>query len=91
MVDQDYVTALVDYGSMSSNNLQALQTDFAALYPLISAGRGREISSMTLPGQTISWSHSMTVQEQFTALSMAIKTLTGKPTVFRRTTARCFS
>ncbi len=91
MVDQDYVTALVDYGALSQDNLAELQDDRLALRALIRANRGKEVSSMTLPGQTISWSHSMTVQEQFTALSMAIKTLTGKPTVFRRTTARCFS
>jgi hypothetical protein len=90
MADQDYVNALVNFGLLATGNVTILKADFAGLYAKIQVGSGRMVTSVTVPGQTVAWSQTMTLQEQFSALSQALNILAGTPTIIRRTTARYF-
>ncbi len=90
MVDADYVNALVNFGRLSPDNIFVLEEDFACLYAKIKGQEGRSVTSVSVPGQTVSWSQPMTVQDQFSALSQALSILHGTPSVIHRTTARYF-
>jgi hypothetical protein len=90
MVDQDYVNALINFGKLERDNVGILEDDFAGLYAKIRAQEGKQVVSVSVPGQTVSWAQSMTVQEQFSALSQALNILHGSITILRRTTARFF-
>lgn len=90
MADSDYINALVTFGRLSPINLQILRNDLAGLYSKIQAQGGRTIISVTQPGQTVAWAATMTLEDQFIALTQAVAEITAKPTIFRRTTSRYF-
>lgn len=90
MADQEYVNALVQFGRLTPSNVGLLEQDFACLYGKIKLQEGKMVISVTVPGQTVAWSQTMTIQEQFYSLSQALDILHGKPTLIRRTTARYY-
>jgi hypothetical protein len=89
MADQEYVNSLVNFGRLTPSNVGQLEMAFACLGPKILRGDGRMVTSVTVPGETVVWG-SLTLQDQFNALSQALDILHGTPTIIRRTTARYF-
>lgn len=87
MADADYIAALVSFGKLNPANIQTLKNDFSALYVKIRAGNGRSVSSVTIPGQTVSWAPGITLDDQFAALGEALRQLSGTG-IIRRTSAR---
>jgi hypothetical protein len=90
MADAEYINALVTFGRQSKVNLQILQNQLAAMPAKIQAEDGRTIVSVSQPGQTVSWGSTMTLQDQFVALTQAVAQLTAQVSIYRRTTARYF-
>lgn len=90
MADSDYISALVAFGRLSKVNVQILQNDLARLYTKIQREDGRTLVSVSQPGQSLAWAQTMTLQDQFVALTQAVAALTNATTIFRRTTSRYF-
>jgi hypothetical protein len=90
MADSEYINALVTFGRANPINAQILQNDLAAIYAKIQNQDGRTIVSVSQPGQTVAWGSTMTLEDQFIALTQAVAMLTMNPTIFRRTTSRYF-
>lgn len=91
MPDADFTAALVAWGRLSPFNVTRMTNDFAALYAKIQLGEGKQLVSVSVPGNSASWSTSLTVQENFSALSRALAILNNTSTVWRRTVNRNFS
>lgn len=83
MVDQEYVMGLVIFGKRSSGNLAALQKRACDLYQLIVTHMGGQLVSVAAPGQHIAYSRPMTVQEEFTAVNLALEQIAGQPAIIR--------
>jgi hypothetical protein len=83
MVDQEYVTALVIFGKRSAANLAALQKRACDLYGQIVAHMGGQLVSVAAPGQHIAYARPMTVQEEWSAVQLALEQIAGRPAVIR--------
>jgi hypothetical protein len=90
MADPEFVNAWVNWAALSPINLQSLKDKFQALGLQIQAGQGKNVVSVTVPGQTVSWGQSLTIEDFFATLSQVLNILNGTPTIMRRTTARFF-
>lgn len=100
MVSQDYVDALVDFGStlqagevaplpgVLTLNGQILQTKKMALFATIDADQGAVMTTVSLGGQTATRNVPMTLLDQYAAYKQAIDILTGNQV--RTTYARFF-
>jgi hypothetical protein len=83
MVDQEYVMALVIFGKASAANLAALQKRACDLFGQIVTHMGGQLVSVAAPGQHIAYSRPMTVQEEFSAVQLALAQIAGQPAVIR--------
>ena len=83
MVDQEYVTALGIFGKRSAANLAALQKRACDLYGQIVAHMGGQLVSVAAPGQHIAYARPMTVQEEWSAVQLALEQIAGRPAVIR--------
>jgi hypothetical protein len=83
MVDQEYVAALVIFGKQSSANLAALQKRACDLFAQIVTHGGGQLVSVAAPGQHIAYTRPMTVQDEFSAVQLALAQIAGKPAIIR--------
>jgi hypothetical protein len=83
MVDQEYVVGLVIYGKRSAQNLAALQKRACELYQQMVINGGANLTSTAVPGQHITFSRPMSIQEEWTALQLALEQIAAKPAIIR--------
>ena len=86
MVDYEYISALVDFGKSSSDNLTLLKNRQSDLFSYISLNQGKDLTTVSIPGQHLNWSKTYTAQEEFTAVTQAIRMIQGQPLIIRQTT-----
>lgn len=85
MIDQEYVSALVDFGNSSATNLAALQNRSCTLFEQIGLYGGAQLVSIAAPGQHIGLSRPTTLQDEFGAVRQALKIIAGQPLIIRTT------
>jgi hypothetical protein len=71
MVDQEYVSALVVFGKTSPGNLTLLKNRVMDLFNYITLNQGKDLTTVSIPGQHLSWSKTYTAQEEFSAIQQA--------------------
>jgi hypothetical protein len=86
MIDQEYVSALVVFDKSSTTNLALLQARVIHLFAYITTNEGKDLVSVTLPGQHMAWSKPYTAQEEFSAIQQALQIIAGKPTIVHQFT-----
>ena len=83
MVDQEYVVALVIFGKRSAQNLATLQQRACDLYQQIVVHQGGNLVSTSAPGQHVAYSRPMSVQEEWSAVQLALEQIAGQPAIVR--------
>jgi hypothetical protein len=83
MIDQEYVATLVIFGKRSASNLAQLQQRACQLYQYIVTHQGGNLVSVAAPGQHIAYSRPMSVQEEWSALQLALEQIAGQPAIVR--------
>jgi hypothetical protein len=86
MVDYEYIGALVDYGKSSWANMQLLQQRRDDLFQYISLNQGKDLTTVSIPGQHLNWSKTYSAQEEFVAVVQALRIIQGQPYVVRQFT-----
>ena len=86
MVDYEYIDALVDYGKSSPANLILLQNRRDDLFQYISLNQGKDLVTVSIPGQHLNWSKTYSAQEEFVAVAQALRKIQGQPYVVRQFT-----
>lgn len=80
MVDP-YVSALVIFGKDSAANLAWLQKRRCDLATMLANFMGGQLVSVAAPGQHVAFTRPMTVQDEFIAVNLALKEITGQPAI----------
>ena len=75
--------ALVIFGKASAANLAALQKRACDLFAQIVTHMGGQLVSVAAPGQHIAYTRPMTVQEEFSAVQLALAQIAGQPAIIR--------
>jgi hypothetical protein len=83
MIDQEYVSALVIYGKQSAANLAQIQKRACDLFNQIVLYGGGQLVSVAAPGQHVALTRPMTVQEEFSAVQLALAQIAGRPAIVR--------
>jgi len=83
MADLEYVSALVVFGKSSPANLTLLQNRVNDLFSYITLNQGKDLTTVSIPGQHLSFSRTYSVQEEFEAVQQALQTIAGTPTILR--------
>lgn len=86
MVDYEYLSALVDFGKSSAANLVLLKNRRDDLFAYITLNQGKDLTTVSIPGQHLNWSKTYTAQEEFTAVSQALRMIQGQPVIIRQAT-----
>lgn len=86
MVDYEYIGALVDFGKSSAANKTLLQNRRDDLFQYISLNQGKDLTTVSIPGQHLNWSKTYSAQEEFVAVCQALRMIQGQPYVIRQTT-----
>jgi hypothetical protein len=86
MVDYEYLSALVDFGKSSPANLVLLKNRRDDLFQYITLNQGKDLVTVSIPGQHLNWSKTYTAQEEFTAVTQALRMVQGQPLIIRQTT-----
>ena len=84
MVDYEYIGALVDFGKSSPANVTLLQNRQADLFQYISLNQGKDLTTVSIPGQHLNWSKTYSAQEEFVAVTQALRMIQGQPYVVRQ-------
>jgi hypothetical protein len=86
MVDYEYISALVDFGKSDPSNVTLLKNRRDDLFSYISLNQGKDLTTVSIPGQHLNWSKTYTAQEEFTAVVQALRMIQGQPTIIRQAT-----
>jgi len=86
MVNQEYLSALVDFGKSSPANLILLQNRQRDLFDYISANMGKDLTTVSIPGQHLNFSRTDSVQDEFAAITQALRMIQGQPVIIRQAT-----
>jgi hypothetical protein len=84
MVNQEYLSALVDFGKSSPANLVLLQNRQRDLFDYISVNMGKDLTTVSIPGQHINFSRTDSVQDEFSAVCQALRMIQGQPGIIRQ-------
>ena len=84
MVDYEYIGALVDFGKSNPANVTLLQNRQADLFQYISLNQGKDLTTVSIPGQHLNWSKTYSAQEEFVAVTQALRLIQGQPYVVRQ-------
>ena len=85
MVDYEYISALVVFGKSSPANLVLLKNRVTDLFSYITLNQGKDLTTVSIPGQHLNWSKTYTAQEEFSAIQQALAMINGQPTIIRNT------
>ncbi len=86
MVNQEYLAALVDFGKSSAANLTLLKNRQRDIFDYISANQGKDLTTVSIPGQHLNWSRTDSIQDEFAAISQALRMIQGQPYIIRQAT-----
>jgi hypothetical protein len=86
MVDYEYISALVDFGKSDPANVTLLKTRADDLFTYIGLNQGKDLTTVSIPGQHLNWSKTYTAQEEFTAIRLALRQIQGQPLIIRQAT-----
>jgi hypothetical protein len=86
MVNQEYLAALVDFGKSSPANLVLLQNRQKDLFDYISVNMGKDLTTVSIPGQHLAFSRTDSVQDEFSAITQALRMIQGQPGIIRQVT-----
>jgi hypothetical protein len=86
MVDYEYISALVDFGKSDPANVTLLKNRRDDLFSYISLNQGKDLTTVSIPGQHLNWSKTYSAQEEFVAVIQALRMIQGQPTIIRQAT-----